>query len=422
MTWIFTGFLLALFGLSLLLIMLSLRLLRGTALAGDTSCSATRFFLIGLRVAIGWHCFVEGMEKITSPTWSGEAYLREASGPVAGVYRWVPGDRLIARATVGADGSFPAELEREWRDYLNAFAAHHDLSTDQLERARGIFDQRKSDTLTYLVSKSETVTKASAYPPELKLDMNMKQRLEEHERLLSRVRAAEAKFPTMDKEAHAEWRSTKADLAKFRADIKRTLDAETDKLKKIDETERAKLKKSIEADTAKWKTTKDAVAVAKLKETIDENTAKLREPLSDVLTSEQKLKGPMPEPKGMPITSWRLLEFCDFLVKYSLVIFGACLMLGLFSRVTSLATALLILSFYLAMPPLPGWPEIPRLEGHYLIVNKTLIEAIALLALTFIPTGRWAGVDGLICLFCCGGKNQESGARGQESPKAVPHS
>ena len=54
------------------------------------------------------------------------------------------------------------------------------------------------------------------------------------------------------------------------------------------------------------------------------------------------------------------------------------------------------------MPPLPGWPESPRLEGHYVLINKTLIEVIALLALTFIPTGRWAGIDGLLCLCCCG--------------------
>jgi len=76
-------------------------------------------------------------------------------------------------------------------------------------------------------------------------------------------------------------------------------------------------------------------------------------------------------------------------------------MIGLLSRVSSLAMALLILSFYLAMPPLPGWPEPPRVEGHYLIVNKTLIEVIALFALTCIPTGRWAGVDALLSLIFC---------------------
>jgi uncharacterized membrane protein YphA (DoxX/SURF4 family) len=108
----------------------------------------------------------------------------------------------------------------------------------------------------------------------------------------------------------------------------------------------------------------------------------------------------------MPIGSWELLEWSDAIVMYGLLVLGGCLLLGLFSRCASLATALLILSFYLAMPPLPGWPEGPRLEGHYMVINKTLIEVIALFALTFIPTGRWAGIDGLLQFVlpsCCGG-------------------
>jgi uncharacterized membrane protein YphA (DoxX/SURF4 family) len=89
-------------------------------------------------------------------------------------------------------------------------------------------------------------------------------------------------------------------------------------------------------------------------------------------------------------------------VKWGLVALGGCLLLGFLSRASSLLLALLVLSFYLAMPPLPGWPESPRLEGHYLLINKTLIEVIALGALAFIPTGRWAGLDGLLCCFFCG--------------------
>src|ERR1700735_724614 len=83
MTWYFPGFLLALFGLSLILITLSLWFLRGASGPGETYSSAARFFLIALRVFIGWHCFIEGMEKISTPSWSSEAYLREASGPLA---------------------------------------------------------------------------------------------------------------------------------------------------------------------------------------------------------------------------------------------------------------------------------------------------------------------------------------------------
>jgi hypothetical protein len=50
----------------------------------------------------------------------------------------------------------------------------------------------------------------------------------------------------------------------------------------------------------------------------------------------------------------------------------------------------------LASPALPWVPENLRAEGHYLWVNKNIIEMLALLALMTLPTGRWLGLDGLI--------------------------
>jgi uncharacterized membrane protein YphA (DoxX/SURF4 family) len=400
MSWYFTGFLLALFGLSLILISLSLWLLRGTGGPSETYSPFARFFLIALRVCIGWHCFIEGMEKISTPSWSSEAYLREASGPFAGVYRAAAGDRLIDKLALGSDDTFPPELDRQWRDYLHAFAAYYELDADQTQRAEEILKARETATLKYLTSKAEPVTKLAPYPPDLTVDMTMKQRLEEHERLLERVRTAEAKFPTDDKDVHAEWKAAKADLANWRGELKRSIDAQTDKLKRIDEKFRETVNKSIAALEKKIKDAKDAKAAEVLTKELDAEKAKLWEPLTDVLSSEQKLKGPLPEPIQLPFTSWRLMETSDFLVKWGLVVLGACLMLGFLSRLSSVATGLLVLSFYLAMPPLPGWPESPRLEGHYLLINKTLIEIVALFALACIPTGRWAGIDGLFGLFC----------------------
>ncbi|MBI1830999.1 MAG: hypothetical protein HYR84_06065 [Planctomycetes bacterium] len=400
MTLLYCGFLLALVGVSVGLILLALRLSKSEA-ADESYSTPARFFLIAVRLAIGWHCLVEGLDKISMPNWSGETYLRESIGPLSGLYRAIPGDRLVDKATLGPDDAFPAELGRDWQIYFDAFVAHYELTAEQRERAKGILDQRKSDTQSFLKSKTETVTKIAPYPPELKVEMTMKQRLDELERLAKRARDAEAKFPTTAKDVHTEWRVAKADLARWRADIKKTIDAQTDKLKTMDPAFKEKTKKAIEDLTGKWKGAKNQAEAEKLKKQLDEETDKLWEPLADVLTSEQKQMPPLPASVPVPISQWRLLELSDFLVKWSLVVLGGCLMLGLLSRTSSLLTALLLLSFYLAMPALPGWPESPRLEGHYVLVNKTLIEVIALLALTFIPTGRWAGLDGLLCL-CCG--------------------
>ena len=370
MSLIFSSVLLAAFGLSLILITLSLRLLRGANPAGDSYPVGARFFLICLRLAIGWHCFVEGMEKFSAASWSSEAYLRESAGPLSGLYRPIAGDRLIEKLTFGPNDEFPDQLDREWRAYVDAFSAYYNLTDEQVARARAVSDQpqgRSEDR----VGQAEEVTKVSLYPPPITAQMTMKQRLDYHERLLQKVNDAEAKFPTEEKEVHAAWKKAKADLAKWRGELKTSLDAET-----------AKLKKNRH---------------------------------NDVLTSEQRQQTPMPDPARLPVGSWRLLEWSDAAVMWGLLVLGACLMLGLLSRVSSLAAALLILSFYLAMPSLPGWPESPRLEGHYLVINKTLIEVIALLALTFIPTGRWAGLDGLLQFVlpsCCGG-----GCAADEAPK-----
>jgi uncharacterized membrane protein YphA (DoxX/SURF4 family) len=396
MTPSFSVMMLALFGVSLILITLSLRYLRGAG--GDSYHSCAKFFLVCLRLAIGWHCFIEGVEKFNTPNWSSEAYLRESIGPFAEYYRSVAGDRLLAKVTLGPNDSFPDELDGEWRDYLKAFTAYYNLDADQLKRAETILEQRKADTLTYLKSAKEAVTKLSPFPPELKLEMTMAKRIEEHDRLLERVREIEAKFPSSDKDVHADWKSAKADLAKWRAELKRSIDAQFAKLKTID----PKLKESVAKAIA------DLNAKGKPKSEIELEAAKIWTPLGDVLTSEQKLLPPMPDPIGRPFESWRELEWSDALVKWGLLVLGALLMLGLFSRLSSFATAFLILSFYLAMPPLPGWPESPRLEGHYLLINKTLIEVIALFALTFIPTGRWAGLDALLCA-CCGKNTQAPG-------------
>jgi uncharacterized membrane protein YphA (DoxX/SURF4 family) len=406
MTLFFSGLLLALFGLSLILITLSLRLLRGAAPAGEAYSSPARFFLIVLRVAIGWHCFVEGMDKVTNPSWSSESYLRESMGPASGAFRAIAGDRLVARLTVGEDGAFPAELERDWNNYVNAFVANFELTGDQIEKVHAILAERKKDTLATF-AKAETVTKISDSKPDVKVDMTMKERLKEHERLLAEVRALESRFPTSESQVFADWKNAKTNLAKWRADLTRTLDAETAKLKKELDTvlkaEQERLNKSLSTLTAKVSSAGEELAA--LKRQIADETARL----NLILTQ-------MPEAKGVPF-AWLLLEISDSVVKWSLVVLGGCLLLGLFSRATSFATVLLLFSFYAAMPPLPGWPESPRLEGHYLLINKTLIEVIALLALTFIPTGRWAGLDGLLGL-CCSGKAQTPHQANAAAPQA----
>src|SRR5882724_12315192 len=97
------------FGLTLLLVTIASLLWRGTGRPADTSTPA-RIFLVLLRLAIGWHCFVEGMDKLQNPAWSSEAYLRESVGPLSGLFRGLAGDRLFAKLVLTDKEHAPAAL------------------------------------------------------------------------------------------------------------------------------------------------------------------------------------------------------------------------------------------------------------------------------------------------------------------------
>ena len=90
------------------------------------------------------------------------------------------------------------------------------------------------------------------------------------------------------------------------------------------------------------------------------------------------------------------LQAVDFLNIWGLLLIGLGLILGLFTRL-SVVCGILLLSFYfLSHPPLADIRYIIPQEGSYLLVNKTLIEIIALFVLLVFPTGQIVGIDGLI--------------------------
>ena len=80
---------------------------------------------------------------------------------------------------------------------------------------------------------------------------------------------------------------------------------------------------------------------------------------------------------------------------WALLIFGTLLMIGLATRPAAVGAAVLLMSFYLVVPPWPGVIQPPGPE-HSLIINKNTIEAVALLAIAALPTGSWFGLDGII--------------------------
>jgi len=86
----------------------------------------------------------------------------------------------------------------------------------------------------------------------------------------------------------------------------------------------------------------------------------------------------------------------DFLNAWGLTLIGAGLLVGLLTRTaTAFGLGLLVL-YYIVAPPFVGFLYAMPTEGSYLVVNKILVEAAALLVLLAFPTGHLYGLDALV--------------------------
>lgn len=94
-----------------------------------------------------------------------------------------------------------------------------------------------------------------------------------------------------------------------------------------------------------------------------------------------------------------VLNVVDFLNTWGLIAIGLGLIFGLFTRVASIAGAGLLFIYYLNNAPLIGLEYSVPTEGSYLVVSKTLIEAVALVLLAVFPTGLMAGLDIYVSKF-----------------------
>ncbi len=99
------------------------------------------------------------------------------------------------------------------------------------------------------------------------------------------------------------------------------------------------------------------------------------------------------------VSNSAVLNAVDFLNTWGLIAIGTGLILGLFTRTAAIAGALLVFVYYLNNAPIIGIEYSVPTEGSYLIVSKTLIEAVALFILAVFPTGKIIGIDALITRF-----------------------
>lgn len=439
--------LLSALGATLLLVLLSV----GFGHSEDKPPSKlSRILLISLRLAIGWHFFIEAAEKLHDPNWSSEGYLREATGPLAPKFREIAGDRLVDQVTLQSDGSLPHELDLRWQAYFDAFTGYYGLDDAQTKVAKAALDQSKANAKVWLSTRKRRITLPSDQPgaPPAVENLTMKQRLDRLEQARAEVgRIEKDDLDRYGDDAQSDWRKAKGRVGYWRSGLQRDLEFLNREMKRSLRTvllgivlddmpntdakypksltsaitkaagkRKADLKegKYVPAADAEWekveqqrhqddqdnlflyRTALSQIKTDKQYDKLSDQTRKIHQQAIEVPKAPGSTYDLVPYAVRRPFGEWALLDWGDFFVKWGLLVVGLCLLLGLLTRTACVIGALYLVMFYIAMPALPGWPPSPRAEGHYLFINKNIIEALALLALATFRTGRWAGIDGFL--------------------------
>jgi uncharacterized membrane protein YphA (DoxX/SURF4 family) len=285
-----------------------------------------------LRVAIGWHFLYEGLTKIES--------YRDGTRPFSaeGYLTNASGPlrKWLLEDPDGVAGLEPASVARRWEDALQRLDRRYSLTEEQMTNARTKMRELELAKEEYF-GNADTRKKTAEYVA-----------------ALDQVAADEQSDLAYKRERAREKRR---ELAKTRDELTVPVDA--------------------------WEKT-------------------LREHVVKQLTPEQKSRD---EVTGLARTlrlpfplSWpaERLEQINLLTMLGLTLAGGMLIIGLFSRLSALWAAGFLAALYLLNPAPPLGPVNAADPGHYLYVNKELVECFAALVLATIPTGRWLGLDALI--------------------------
>jgi len=127
-----------------------------------------------------------------------------------------------------------------------------------------------------------------------------------------------------------------------------------------------------------------------------EGMAKLLNPQWSSLGFLQQSQGVLSGFAKWIISSPGILNAVDFLNTWGLIAIGLGLLLGLLVKPAAIAGAALVFVYYLNAPPLIGMESAMPVDGNNLLVNKTLIEAVALCVLALFPTSNVFGIDALL--------------------------
>jgi uncharacterized membrane protein YphA (DoxX/SURF4 family) len=415
--------------------------------------------LVLLRVSIGWQFFYEGLWKYntlrSAQPWSSEGYLKNSQGPLRDHFRQMTGDPDDLKwLDYGA-------MEQRWSNWRARFTAHYALNDDQRQRLDQLLNGAEKVVASVSAVPESAQAALSglasvvAYDPvkgQLTVQGDTPLRPDEAATLYASVpvvklpdgyaRANELGEPVrsddgaavppdpVDLEFYNAVERLERESARlgFRQRLAANLKGNPDRVGVIalpDKGFRPEMAVGGAAAGAEWlkygevQVYKDLLAEyerarqlatadfqheqarliwqkiqakrAELVGPIRALDAELKRSAMILLTPDQLARGAVPPERTQ---LWQV----DMLTILGLLVLGALLIVGLGTRLAAVGGAVMLVMFYLPVPPWPGVYLPPEASGpeHSFIINKNLIEAFALLAIAALPTGTWFGLDGII--------------------------
>lgn len=357
-------------------------------------------FLVALRIAVGWHFLYEGLWKIDSDT-----------GATAYATSWYPLQSSLAKMRDSFERGQTVNLDAWYDDMVKTFKARNEaLSEDQKGRLAELRDkikvQRKIDfdwiyvkDAVLQIPAAEEGERFTALPflqqsagPFRPVFRGLVKDIDALDRLtLASAQAAMDQRCEQIAKHYGFTAEQRAKLAQARDAVKASFvvtwndpDIQTRladyrlmrwRVSNLTDSGAPFHHERLMQDRKKLDTIAGELLVL-----VNEPGDELAVQAHGIATVAQMGNGPVARP-ATPV------DWIDRFIKYGLVAIGLCLMLGLFTRWAAIAAALQLLVFYLASPPWPGLPG-ATMGGHYLYVDRNLIELIAAGAIAATTGGR----------------------------------
>jgi uncharacterized membrane protein YphA (DoxX/SURF4 family) len=416
------------------------------------------FFMVLLRIAIGWHFFYEGIWKLQQPDWRATSYLVMSIGPLRPYFSGQKDLPVIGPMVKDANGleQLSARGTQKLMDDRSEQLIKYYAIADQamLDRIKAFKDTRNAaaekdpayadfiaDASTRLAgpvtagftAAQNAIAAATSQPAELFAETDVKAAIQaalarqtagftatqpattsneilaaavdsflgdrDFQNSLALLKQGFASDVRNFKMAYVESMFADAEFSKQIDDYKTLLKELEEYEKQIGTTgynkerlldqyaRRAKSKAACIAVAEKPLKDLDAFVLAELTKSYTDAKA-AGDPKADEISKTQLAK-PLPY---YPSPT----RFIDWSNMIALTLIGAGLMLGLFTRLSAVGGIGLLMLYYWCMPSLPWLPEAGPTEGHYLFINKNIIEALALAMIATSGVGRWCGLDGIL--------------------------